>query len=781
VSRYVAGAVSAMTLLSCTIAFLACDLLAVAGLPPWLGIFVAAPAVWLLPAERRRRRLAHATLALGVVALATWYLPAHTAAPPVGEIAGLAGQQVRLRVRAAGDGDAHPTYIAVTADVLARDERTGSSRLGGRLRLLLPPRDVVHDGDQWLIAGIVEGRPDGGGYAAWLRQNGIDGSMAPRLAQLMRRATAPPWTRLWRFLHERTTHGLEASLPAREAALAETLVYGGRHSLPTALQADLDATGMSHLATVSAFNLILLYGLLVAALAPLIGRRFAVLIALALAIWYGASVGLRAPVLRGEVLLGWLALASLSGRPWSSLIALTDAAAVLLLPQPGLLRDAAFELTFTAAAALALLAPALNRGLRSVADTDEARAAPGASARALVASTAVALASLPVLVLQFGTVSPYAALANALVNPLLPAMTLLALVAGLGGAAAAWLAPLAAPLWLLIELTERIVHLFASLPFSGSKSSVAAVAVSCGSCFAILGGLSWLRSRSATAPAGNGRAARPLLRRFVQGWLAYPLLGAAVLVAFLLPGVPPLQGHADQAQGTSVTVLPSGGATALLVTGANGTRLLLSDSDAPGALAFALEDALPPGVPLTAAIPLDRRPETVQALRAVAGNALLCPFVQADRACAALTPDTAAGAPFEIAIGGSDALVVAADGGYTPVVTLRAAGQTILLAGQPALVSNNSSTAGAPHADVVLLPGWSRSSAHRWLTRLSPGAVVLMGAWPPEAVRSLQALLPAAAVTHAGDGEVLRFATAPGRNAAPSPAVEPAGTGAEAR
>ncbi|HLZ71120.1 MAG TPA: ComEC/Rec2 family competence protein [Dehalococcoidia bacterium] len=745
-----------MTLLSAALAFLAVDLLAVAGGPPWLAVLIAAPAAWLLPARQRRGRLGHLALALGVVAFAIWYLPPRVAPARVGAVASLAGRQVRLLVRAEGDGDPHPAYDAVTAQVLARADGGGS--LDGRLRLLLPPQSDVRDDDEWLVAGVIEAVPADGGYGAWLRDNGFDGSLAPRLAQLQRRAATPPWIRFWRRLRLQSLRGLRASLPPREAALAETLVFGGRHVLPAALQADLAATGTTHLATVSAFNLVLLYGLVLASLAPVLGRRPALLLALAVASWYALSVGMRPPVLRGEILLLGLALAGLSGRPRSSLIALVDAAVLLLIPRPDLLRDAAYQLTFAAAAALTVLAPALVLGLQPALPEYEARSARRAAAAALASGSAIALATLPLVAVRFGTVSPYAALANALINPLLPAMTLLALIAGLAVSLAGWLAPLAAPLWLLLLFTERIAHLFASLPLSGSHAAFSSALFSAGCVLAVLALSAWLRRAAGAGRGGVRGTGRTPVRNFVRASWAYAG-GAAVAAALVLPGLTLPSAGAAPASGASVAVLPVGGATVLLVTGENRMRLLLSDSDAPDALAYALEDALPAGVTITAAIPLDRRPQTAQALHAVAGDRMLCPTASESAVCAG-RPPAAGDGPFEIALGPDATLSVAADSAFEPIVLLRVAGQTILLAGEPAAATGSERT----HVDVALLPGWSRGTSHRWLASLSPGAVVLLGNWPAEAVRSLQALLPSAMVRRAGvGGSLLRFAPASSR------------------
>jgi ComEC/Rec2-related protein len=745
-----------MLLLSAAAAFVVAVMVAAVGLPPWSAAPLAVTVAALLPAVGRRRRLSRVAVALGAVGFACWSIPARLTAPPQGAIAALAGQQMRLLVQAEEDGDSHPTYTAVTASALAQLDADAQRPLSGRLRLLLPAGSEVRAGDRWLLAGQIEGIPDNG-YGAWLRQNGIDGSLVPRLAQLQRRVPAPPWTRAWRWVQARVAHGLTAALPPREAAFAATLLFGGRHALPADLQADLNATGTTHLATVSAFNLLLLYGLVVAGLAPLLGRRRAIGIALALALAYGAAVGLRPPVLRGMLLLAWLALAGLSGRPWSRGIALVDALAFLLLPQPALLRDAAFQLTFAAACGITVIAPVLSRVLGAFTGEEPAGGAAGAFGGAAIISLAASLASLPVIAARFGTFSPLAAPANALVTPLIPAMTVLAFAGGLAVAAASWLAPVTTPLWLLLLVCERVLHTLASLPFASPTSPLAGLASTFAAAVAVLMCARLLRGVHGGPWVADARARRRLDRRSFRP-LLLPLCGVAAGIA-IVSGMAMREFGPGQPSDTTVMVLPVKGATALLLTASNGTRLLLSDSDAPAALAFALEDALPPGATLTAAIPLDGRATTVAALHAIAGEAVLCPGAPDGRCFAGGSTASAAG-ELEIALGGDERLRLSSDGAHPFAVRLEAGGQIALLSGQP------SRTDAAGEIALVLLPEWSRSTSHVWLQRLAPHAVVLLGAWPAETRRTLTALLPSATVVTAAPGQRLRFAGPERRNLA---------------
>src|SRR5581483_5341050 len=255
---------------------------------------------------------------------------------------------------------------------------------------------------------------------------------------------------------------------------------------------------------------------------------------------------------------------------------------------------------------------------------------------------------------------------------------------------------------------------------------------------ALLGGAGLLRRlrgpRRAAATRFGHRVSGPVPRP-----LLLPLCGVAGGVLIASSVAVRLPGSSPQAV-PSVTVLPVQRATALLLTGRDGTRLLLSDGDAPAALAFALEDALPSGAALTAAVPLDGRAVTVATLRAIAGDAVLCPGAGSGGRCSTVDGTATRPGELEIALGGADRLRLSSDGVHPITAVLSASGQAILLSGQPAA---NDAPNGV---DLVLLPGWSRGTSHLWLQRLAPRAVLLLGAWPAEAQRTLVALLPSATV-----------------------------------
>jgi competence protein ComEC len=263
---------------------------------------------------------------------------------------------------------------------------------------------------------------------------------------------------------------LERALPEPQAALAQGILLGQRTSMPDELTSDLNATGTSHLVAVSGQNVALIAGLTIGALAWLIGRRRAAIVALAVIAGYTMLTGASPPVVRAAIMGGLFVIAEMSGRPTSALVLILLAAAIMTGLDPLIVEDVSFQLSFAAIIGLVYLTPLLH-----------ARGAEGLRARGidpvenavafLLGSTAVTmgaiLATLPITALNFHRVSAVAPLANLVVVPAFPLILVTSAITAFAGAVgqplgavAGWVAW--APLAFMIES----VQFFARLPLA---------------------------------------------------------------------------------------------------------------------------------------------------------------------------------------------------------------------------------------------------------------------------------------------------------------------------
>ena len=277
-----------------------------------------------------------------------------------------------------------------------------------------------------------------------------------RAANLERLAPVPvPWwlrTRLW--IHA----VIEAELPPVSGALLEGLLIGDRRQLPPTLLADFRQAGVYHVLAISGFNVALVAGSafllfrLVRLPAPLAAG-----LALVTLVAFAAVVGGQPSVLRATIMGGLFLTAGLLGREsrvWNSLAA---ALLALLLLDPGSLAEPGLQLSFAATAGLLYLGPWIRRHFP--------RWCPGPIASVLAASAGAQMGVTPVMLAQFGQLSPLGVSANLLVVPLASVLTtggVLTLVVATVSESLAH--PLFQSLWLLLVLLRLVVRACAALP-----------------------------------------------------------------------------------------------------------------------------------------------------------------------------------------------------------------------------------------------------------------------------------------------------------------------------
>ncbi|MBR0164683.1 MAG: ComEC/Rec2 family competence protein [Lachnospiraceae bacterium] len=143
---------------------------------------------------------------------------------------------------------------------------------------------------------------------------------------------------------------------------------------------------------------------------------------------YGIMCGMPLSTLRAIVMFGLYLAAPVFGRTYDPLSAMSLAGILLLIEQPRYAKDSVFLMSFGAICALGILAPAMlplrekkqcfgPKNLRMRVEEKK-----DAAIRTFLTGLAVVLFTLPVQMMSFYTVSPYAVLLNLIVIPL---MTLL--------------------------------------------------------------------------------------------------------------------------------------------------------------------------------------------------------------------------------------------------------------------------------------------------------------------------------------------------------------------
>lgn len=325
-------------------------------------------------------------------------------------------------------------------------------------------------------------------------------------------------------LRHRVSAGLQEVLPGDAGALASGIVTGDDAALSDEARDAFLYTGTTHITAVSGANvamILAIWNLVIPA--GRFRRLIAVQVLIIASIWgYAVLVGLEPPALRAAIMASLILLASRSGRrpDLLTLLALTSAAMVLW--QPGYVHMVGFWLSIVATGAIVMRVPT----------------APGTGWRRLIRGTVegVALAqiaTLPVILVAFGTWSLTSIMANAILAPLIwlafPLCFILAAVVVI----TPWLGPIVAlapliPLTVALQVVDRLGSAMPPLDFTNAGlAGVVAVALPC-----IIGLLLLSNETSRWSRIVAGQASlRPITVSLV---LIGPTLGVLVAIVIAL-------------------------------------------------------------------------------------------------------------------------------------------------------------------------------------------------------------------------------------------------------
>ena len=197
------------------------------------------------------------------------------------------------------------------------------------------------------------------------------------------------------------------------ALLARALVFGDARRAPPEWRTGLRRAGLSHLLAVSGLHVGLLLGGFWWVFGAVSGR-FAWAGAVSVLLLYGCLVGPRPSFLRAAIMALLVVLAMALERPPQALNSLCAAAILILALDPAAGGDLGFQLSFLATAGILILAPRLLNRWRGDAAADP----PNPVAVALAATVAAQLATLPIVAVEIGLLTPLSPLLNLAFVPL---------------------------------------------------------------------------------------------------------------------------------------------------------------------------------------------------------------------------------------------------------------------------------------------------------------------------------------------------------------------------
>jgi len=202
-------------------------------------------------------------------------------------------------------------------------------------------------------------------------------------------------------------------LPEPQSSLLLGIVLGVKTQMPENFWQDLRKTGTLHLVVASGQNVVMVTGFLMNLSLWFLKRRWAILIALLGIFVYVLLVGAEAPAVRAGLMATMIFIGQLLGREVNSGKLLCLTAMLMLLMSPLILFDIGFQLSLLSTAGLIWLHPWLSGKLLLL------KRIPVLGENLLVTLSAQ-LATLPIMLVNFGQLSWLAPLANALILPTIP-------------------------------------------------------------------------------------------------------------------------------------------------------------------------------------------------------------------------------------------------------------------------------------------------------------------------------------------------------------------------
>ena len=525
--------------------------------PGWAGVpiaLLAAGVAWVGgPGGRRTAALCLATLSLGMAWAASG---GGAAAAPLGGLAG----EVALVGRVADAPLPLGRRVQFPLEVVRAERRgdAGLAEAGGARVLVRGPSRGVEYGDLVEVRGRLAEPRSRPGYpaAALLARRGI--SQVADAATIRRLAPAEPSTLGW--LHRvrgRVEMTLRSALPEPHASLAAGVLLGTRAGAPPELRAALAATGTTHVVAVSGFNVAVLAALVELVVVRLFGRAWALPPMFAIVWTYTLLVGAPPSAVRAAAMISLVFAARAVGRLPDPSTVLALAGAGMLAWDPRLALDLSFQLSVLATAGLILFAVPI---------ADRLSVLPRAVREPVAVALAAQVATLPIILATFHTLSVIAPLANVLVGPALPGIMLagglLAVLEPLPGLGAllSWLS------WALLTYVLAAIDWAAELPgavvFTGRMPPWTVAA--------------WYGLLALWAAAGS-----PDIRARL-GYRPYVGPGLAAATLALLPATALLAAPAREQ--LAVSVLDVGG-PALFVRSADGRSVLVAGRASSGPLA----------------------------------------------------------------------------------------------------------------------------------------------------------------------------------------------------
>lgn len=298
----------------------------------------------------------------------------------------------------------------------------------GKILITLQAYPSFDYGDVIFFNGMIQ-NPAPAQYADYLGKDGIFGvAYSPKFELIAKNQGSNVKLFLFKF-KEKILATFQKTLPMENAAFLSGLNFGERAEFSDSFKQAMKNSGVSHLVALSGYNITVIVIAVSGLLGYFLSRRLTFILTIPAILIFVAMTGAQASVVRAAI-MGFIALlATQTSRVFSVRNAIVLAAFFMVLVNPKVLRfDIGFQLSFVALAGIVYLSPAIKKFFK-ISDASDFLSMKENFSTTLSAQLAV----LPILISNFGAVSPVSLLTNILVLSFVPlTMSLGFILASLG-------------------------------------------------------------------------------------------------------------------------------------------------------------------------------------------------------------------------------------------------------------------------------------------------------------------------------------------------------------
>lgn len=209
-------------------------------------------------------------------------------------------------------------------------------------------------------------------------------------------------------------------LPNTEAGLLSGIVLGTKKSLTSKLYQQMQQNGTLHIAVASGMNVALLVGPAFGLLTIFLKRRLALVPLFTLIWFYALLTGFQPPIVRAAIMASLLYFAQEFGRKTDNVRILLMTGYVMVLAKPALIFDLGFQLSFSSMLGLVFLQPILKKSSNRLLKSES-----------FSSTMACQIATLPIIMINFGEYNLISPLINLLVLWVVPYIMQFGLLAAL--------------------------------------------------------------------------------------------------------------------------------------------------------------------------------------------------------------------------------------------------------------------------------------------------------------------------------------------------------------